>query len=503
MPDTLPDGALPPCPQPFNLAAYVLEAGLACPDKIALTTIRAESHEDWTHARLRRTVLGVATGFLGIGLRPGDRVLLRTANPGGFAVSFLGALAVGLVPVPTSPQLTRPEIARIAAEIGPRLIVEGAGAAMPLAPPCPVITCDDLHALASLPPARFEIGDAERPAYIIYTSGASGRPRAVVHAHRAVWARRMMWQGWYGLRPDDRLFHAGALNWTYTLGTGLLDPLAIGATALLPGRDLPQSLLAQKLRQHRATIFAAAPGVYRQMLRGGLGGPLPDLRHGLSAGEAMAAATREGWREATGTAVHEAFGMTECSTFLSGSPDRPAPAGGAGFAQKGRRIAVLGANGQPVPTGAPGILAVHRSDPGLFLSYLDDVGETISAFSGDWFLTGDMVSVNEAGTFTHHGRADDMMNAGGFRVFPTEVEAAMQGCADIGDCAVVAVAPKPDVTVIALAHTGPANPSALAAHAKAHLARYKQPRLFRQVASLPRTANGKINRTALRALLEG
>ncbi len=93
MPDTLPDGALPPCPQPFNLAAYVLEAGLACPDKIALTTIRAETHEDWTHARLRRTVLGAATGFLGIGLRPGDRVLLRTANPGGFAVSFLGALA--------------------------------------------------------------------------------------------------------------------------------------------------------------------------------------------------------------------------------------------------------------------------------------------------------------------------------------------------------------------------------------------------------------------------
>jgi acyl-coenzyme A synthetase/AMP-(fatty) acid ligase len=78
------------------------------------------------------------------------------------------------------------------------------------------------------------MGDPDRLAYLVFTSGSSGEPKAVAHAHRAIWARRMMTEGWYGLTPEDRLLHAGAFNWTFTLGTGLLDPWAIGATALIP-----------------------------------------------------------------------------------------------------------------------------------------------------------------------------------------------------------------------------------------------------------------------------
>jgi acyl-coenzyme A synthetase/AMP-(fatty) acid ligase len=87
----------------------------------------------------------------------------------------------------------------------------------------------------------------------------------VAHAHRAVWARRMMMQGWYGLTPEDRLLHAGAFNWTFTLGTGLLDPWAMGATALIPAPGVPVEALPLLMRRHDATILAAAPGVFRRL----------------------------------------------------------------------------------------------------------------------------------------------------------------------------------------------------------------------------------------------
>ena len=178
-----------------------------------------------------------------------------------------------------------------------------------------------------------------------------------------------MWRDWYDLGPDDTMFHAGAFNWTYTLGTGLMDPWAAGATALIPAAGTDPAQFGLLLRRYDATIFAAAPGVYRQMMRH----PLPDLpklRHGLSAGEKLPEETREHWVSATGRPIHEAYGMSECSTFLSGAPGRPAPAGTRGFAQSGRRIALL-AEGTPVPLGEIGTIAVHRSDPGLMMGYHD------------------------------------------------------------------------------------------------------------------------------------
>ena len=111
------------------------------------------------------------------------------------------------------------------------------------------------------------MGAPDRPAYIIFTSGTSGTSRGVIHAHRAIWARRMMVDGWYGLNADDRVLHAGAFNWTYTLGTGLMDPWTIGATALIPSGGTTPAQLPALLRNHGATIFAAAPGVYRQLLK--------------------------------------------------------------------------------------------------------------------------------------------------------------------------------------------------------------------------------------------
>ena len=307
-----------------------------------------------------------------------------------------------------------------------------------------------------------------------------------------------MHQGWYGLTEADRLLHAGAFNWTYTLGTGLMDPWSVGATALIPGPGVAVDQLALLLRRFDATLFAAAPGVFRQILKGHRHLPLPRLRHGLSAGEALPDTIRAAWTAATGTPIHEALGMSECSTFISGSPARPAPVGCAGYPQPGRHVAVLGGDGAPVARGQPGVLAVHRSDPGLFLGYFGQDAETKARFAGDWFLTGDTVSMDPDGAIRYLGRDDDMMNAGGYRVSPLEVEAAIARHPDAGEVAAIEIRVKADASVIAACYTGPATPEALQAHAETCLARYKQPRLFRPVAELPKNPNGKLNRRALR-----
>ena len=488
-----------PCPTPFNLAAYALAAAETAPERIALQIVGLTGAERWSYGALTAAVRGIGTGLLGAGIGPGDRVLLRLGNTVDFPLAYLGAIAIGAVPIPTSSQLTAPEITAMAAQIAPAAVIAADGIALP-DHPARVIRAETLRSWRDLPPCAWQMGPPDRLGYMVFTSGTSGRPRAVMHAHRAVWARRMMWEGWYGLTPSDRLMHAGAFNWTYTLGTGLLDPWAIGATALIPAAGVEAAALPLLMKRFDATIFAAAPGVYRQLLKSDMKS-LPKLRHGLSAGEALPQAIREAWTTATGTPVFEALGMSEVSTYVSASPARPAPDGAVGWPQPGRRVAVLDGDGTELPPGAAGQLAVHRCDPGLFLGYWGAEAETVTRFHGDWFLTGDMVSQDESGAIRYLGRSDDLMNAGGYRVAPLEVERAFDSLPGLAESAAVALEVKPGVQVIALFYRPDAAPlpeADLQAYAARHLARYKQPRLYIPVEALPRGANNKLNRRALR-----
>ncbi|MGC9418231.1 MAG: class I adenylate-forming enzyme family protein [Rhodovulum sp.] len=497
------EGAPPSCPAPFNLAAYVLAPAAAHPEKVALAVIGPHGAERWSYARLEAAVRGLAAGLAGMGLPPGARVLLRLGNGVEFPIGYLAAIAAGLVPVPTSALLTVPEITKLADEIEPAAILAGPNVALPEGCAAPVLDIDAQRAHYERAPADFVLGDPDRPAYVVYTSGTSGNPRGVIHAHRAVWARRMMWEGWYGLNEEDRLLHAGAFNWTYTLGTGLLDPWSVGATALIPAPGVRPGQLPLLLKRFDATIFAAAPGVYRQMLREHPHLVLPRLRHGLSAGEKMPEATRAAWTEATGTMVYEALGMSECSTFISGSPARPAPLPASGYPQPGRRVAVLGPDLEPVQRGEPGQLAVSRRDPGLMLGYLKAEAETAARFHGEWFLTGDMVEMAEDGAVTYLGRSDDMLNAGGVRVSPLEVERALMEHPAIHEVAATEIAVKADTTVIAAFYTGEAvAEDALQTFAAERLARYKQPRLYVHLEELPKNPNGKLNRRLIRQTYE-
>ena len=490
-----------PCPDPFNMARHVLAVGAETPDKIALSILDATGSSDWTYGDLINAVRATATGLLNQGLAPGDKILMRLGNEVDFPIAYLAALAAGMVPVPTAAALSEAETTKIITALTPKAILTAPDI------PCPedprTIDLPSLRAMRVLAPADWHMGDPNRLGYIIYTSGTSGEPTAVMHAHRAIWARQMMFEGWYGLRPDDRLLHAGAFNWTYTLGTGLMDPWTMGATALIPAPGTPASDLPALLKTHQASIFAAAPGVYRQLLRDMPPSYLPHLRYGLSAGEKMPDTTSADWEEATDTPVYEAFGMSECSTFISASPDTPAKEGAIGTAQPGRQVAILTAKG-PARPNTPGTIAVHHSDPGLALGYLNADAQWQAKFDGDWFLTGDQGMMDADGQITYLGRSDDMMNAGGFRVSPLEVEGVMQNAPGVTGIGVCEVNVKKNTTVIAAFYTAPEalNDYKLTDYATENLARYKQPRLYVHVATLPTSANGKLQRRILRAQYE-
>ena len=362
-------GALPPCPKNFNLAQYVLQHADDTPDKIALEVHGLSGSTQWTYVQLKCAVLGTGNGLLSCGLKPGQRVLMRLGNTVDFPIAYLGAIAVGLVPIPTSSQLTGNEVEKILATTEPDAVLVDPNVDCPNDLDCKYISTDDLRNFRNLPSVDFHLGDPNRLAYILFTSGTSGDQRPVAHAHRAIWARQMMWDDWYGISTNDRLLHAGAFNWSFTLGTGLLDPWSVGATSLVLDEGTASLALPELLKRHEVSIFAAAPGVYRKMLSSGEKLDLTHLRHGLCAGEKLSENIRERWQQSTGLHLHEALGMSECSTFISASPINPMT-NRLGTPQTGRRVAIIGDSG-PLPIGQVGQIAVSNRDPGLMLGYLN------------------------------------------------------------------------------------------------------------------------------------
>ena len=500
--------------QTFNMAAYAISrAALVTPDKPALVVVADAAPgvtcEIWTYARLERALLAVAAGLRENGFERGSRIVIRLDNTSLYPIVFFGAIAAGYVPVATSAALHPAEAAFLIRDSGASAVISAPN--LPLDDlPGGIVTLSAASVAGWIklaPSSTYAFTKADDPAFLIYTSGTSAEPKGVLHAQRSILGRRPMIEGWYGLTADDRVLHAGAFNWTYTLGTGLCDPWANGATAIIYTGPKDPGLWPALIAKTEATIFAAVPTVFRQILK--YGAPTRDnlgaLRHGLIAGETPPADLFDAWREATGRELYEALGQSEISTYVSTSPGVPRVPGAIGKPQAGRRIAILPVDGgdQPLAPGEEGLLAVHRSDQGLMLGYWNRPAEDASVTRGEWFIGGDLAVMDEVGYVWHRGRADDVMKVLGYRVSPQEVEAALAQHPDVADVACTAVKVRAGVTVIGaffVAREG-AKPDAteILAFAAARLADYKRPRQIVFVSSLPRTANGKIKRSALAA----
>lgn len=473
-------GALPP--GRLNLARYCLAGKPA--EKTALI-VAGPDPQRWSYGALEGTVLRMAEGLRRAGLDGGGRLFIRMGNSLDYALMFFAANAIGAIPIAASPLLTPREVRYLLTLSGARFMAWDGALALPETDEVTVLAPDDIAALKRSPEGTYANTAANDPGYLIFTSGTSGTPKGVLHAQRAIWGRRPMYEGWYGITRDDVMLHTGAFNWTYTLGTGLFDPFANGCTSVVYTGEKDDGVWARLIAEHGVTIMASVPGIYRHLLRAGFR-PASTLRHGLTAGEALARPILDGWRAQTGTELYEALGMSEISTYISSSPFVPVKPGSPGKPQTGRAVKIL----------EDGEIAVHRSDPGLFLRYWGE-----EPIAEDWFPTGDTAEFDADGYVWCHGRIDDMMNAGGFRVSPLEVEKVLLHHPDIADAGVREWRVSDTASIIAAflvpREGARVNEDEVLAFVRERLAAYKCPKQIWFVPALPRTANGKLNRKAL------
>jgi acyl-coenzyme A synthetase/AMP-(fatty) acid ligase len=503
-------GELPP--ERLNLARYcIAPAARHAPDKIALTIADGTGYQQLTFAQIEDAVLRLSSAFRLLGLQTGERVFIRMGNSFDYAAVFFAANAAGLVPIPASSMLSAGEADYMIRDSGAAAIVHDATLDLPpLDDGVKRIGPAELKAFKAGPRGSYADTAAKQPAYMVYTSGTSGTPKGVLHAQRAVWGRRPMYRDWYGMTPDDVLLHTGAFNWTYTLGTGLFDPWANGASSIVYTGPRDRSIWLRLIGELQPTIMASVPALYRQMLADG--GLSPDvmgkLRHGLTAGEAMPPALMAEWQDTTGVPLYEALGMSEISTYISSSPTTPVKPGSPGRPQTGRSVAILRVDGDdtPLTPGETGLIAIHRSDPGMMLRYWNQTEDDADTFRGDWFIGGDLGHFDDDGYIWYEGRNDDVMTSFGYRISPLEVENALMRHPAVQQAGVTEVEINPGVRLVTAfivrREHETVTESELLAFAADMLARYKIPRQVFFCEELPQTPNGKIRRKALASLLK-
>lgn len=492
-----------PAPTTFNLAAYCIGQNPLRPDdEIGLIFVSELGHQKWTWGQLRHRCAQWQQAIQGMGVRPGDRVALLLPNSVDTPLALLAGCGFGAIPIILSPQLRDEEILYILEDSGASLVI----GRNPADSKVPSIEAADIESTKSSPTPIFTEFEASTPGYMVYTSGTSGKPRGVLHAHRAVWGRRPMQAGWTGIGKDDRVLHAGQLNWTYAMGITVFDTWPVGGQAILYEGPRNAVVWSRLLREFTPTIFAAVPGVYRQLVRDieTLASDTASLRHGLCAGEPLPPSLHGEWLAITGKDLFEALGMSEISTYVSSGPVTATRAGSPGKPQPGRIVTLLPANGgeQPVLEGETGVIAVHRSDPGLMLQYWNNSSATGEAFRGEWFLTGDCAHFDQDGYLWYEGRADDVINALGYRVGPTEIEVLLAKHPGIVEAAVCGITIREGVTLVCAymvptSEGGLPSLASLQRHVASHLADWKHPRVWRFVRELPRNARGKVLRRQL------
>jgi acetyl-CoA synthetase len=463
-----------------------------------------------------------------LNVKVGDRVLVRLPNSLDYPIAFLGAMKMGAIAVPTSTLLTAEEVAYLAKDSGASVLVTDATAwfAMEneivgnlqetpnlshvlLSQVSEIATHEALNVLSlssSLDAIdQFEENcktKADDPAYLVYTSGTTGYPKGVLHAHRALLGRQPASQYWFNYaKTHDRIVHSGKFNWTYVLGSGLMDPLYLGKTVIVyEGKNDAQTWL-NLIKKHQATIFIGVPTIYRQILQKteAVQADVPSLRHYMSAGEHLSDEVLSQWKSRFKLDIYEAVGMSEFSYYLSQSKYRPIRPGSAGFPQPGHHIKLLNPDTlEEVEAGVEGMISVPLDDPGIFLSYWNMPEETAKYKHDGYFFTGDYAKYDDEGYIWFLGRKDDIIKSFGYRVSPYEIERVYKGHPDVADCAAIGEEIEKDkllvVTYVILKPEAKTTPDELVTFGKQHLAAYKSPKTVYLAKDFPRTKNGKILR---------
>ncbi|MCS4294751.1 2-aminobenzoate-CoA ligase [Comamonas sp. BIGb0152] len=472
----------------------------------------------WTYADLQAQANRIANVLTAqMGLVPGNRVLLCAPNnpmmvASWFAVVKAGGIAVAAMPLLRAKELgTIIEIAQISHALCDAALlaeVQAAQAANPRLQAVRYFNGTGLPAAQALEPLMAQASPhfdtvqtaATDTCLLGFTSGTTGVPKATMHFHRDVMAVCACWPR-HVLRaaPDDVFIGSPPLAFTFGLGGQVLFPMAIGASMALLEKAGPAQLV-DGIEQFGATVVFTAPTSYRVMAQQGERLRQTPLRKCVSAGEALNASTRALWKDATGIEIIDGIGSTEMlHIFISHREDEARP-GATGRAVPGYRAKVVDAQGQEVPAGTVGKLAVQGPTG---CRYLNDSRQTQYVHAG-WNLTGDAYVMDADGYFIYQARTDDMIISSGYNIAAPEVEDALLAHAAVAECAVIGL---PDsergqiVKAFVVLRPGFAADAAMVKtlqdFVKSTVAPYKYPRAVDFVAQLPRTATGKLQRFRL------
>lgn len=467
---------------------------------------------DWTN-RLAHVLVD------DLGVKPGNRVLIRSANNPAMVACWLAATKVGAVVVNTMPMLRATELAKYVekAQITHALcdmrLMEEMTACAALCDRLTSVTAfdgtsnhdADLDRLALEKPVRFDAVQTSQDdvALIGFTSGSTGNPKGTMHFHRDLmiiadgYAREVL-----RVTPDDVFVGSPPLAFTFGLGGLAIFPLRFGAAATLLENASPGNMV-EIIEKYRATICFTAPTAYRAMMRAmDEGADLSSLRTAVSAGETLPGPVYHEWIARTGKPILDGIGATEMlHIFVTNRVEDHRPAcTGKPVARYEAKI--VGPDGAELPRGEPGRMAV-RGPTGC--RYLFGERQTEYVLGG-WNITGDTFVQDDEGYFHFAARNDDMIVSSGYNIAGPEVEAALLSHDAVAECAVIGV-PDEDRGQIVQAHVvlvageppGETMAKMLQDHVKAVIAPYKYPRSVVFADSLPKTATGKIQRFRLRS----
>jgi 2-aminobenzoate-CoA ligase len=474
----------------------------------------------WTYAELSRQIDRMAHVLTEkLGLVPGNRVLLRSANNPVMVALYMAVIKAGGIVVAAMPLLRAGELVQIIDKAEIRLALcdaslrdemEKAAARTPMLQRTVFwegAGGGELGALMQGVPDTFEAAPtrADDPCLLGFTSGTTGLPKATIHYQRDLlvicdaYAKEILRAG-----PDDVFIGSPPLAFTFGLGGLVLFPFRVGASAVLLERASPPDL-AKAIEAHRATICFTAPTAYRAILSKIGDYDLSSLRKCVSAGETLPAPTFDAWLAATGLKLMDGIGATEMLHIFIAAREEDVRPGATGRPVPGYEAKVIDENGERCPPGTPGRLAVRGP---IGCRYLADDRQKVYVANG-WNITGDTYVEDADGVFWFKARNDDMIVSSGYNIAGPEVESCLLAHAAVAECGVVGA---PDgergrivKAYVVLRDGAEATPDlvkALQEHVKAELAPYKYPRAIAIVDALPKTESGKLQRFALRSRAE-
>ena len=458
---------------------------------------------EWTYRDLDGASARLAGVLRRRGVEPGDRVLVQVPKSAEAVALYLGVLRCGGVYVPLNTAYTEREVAFFVSDASPRVVVRGAaGVGGPDSEAGPgAVGIDALWREASSfdPDPAIEPRGSDDLAAICYTSGTTGRSKGAMITHRNLTSNALALHRIWGFEPGDVLLHALPIFHVHGLFVALHTAFLNASKVLF----LPRFDAAEVRRLlPEATVLMGVPTFYSRLLaEPGYGSAdCESIRLFVSGSAPLTGAVFDDFAGRTGHRILERYGMTEAGMITSNPLCGDRVAGTVGFPLPEVDVRVADENGAELPTGEVGTLEIRG--PNLFRGYWGLPAKTAEEMRADgFFVTGDLASLDGEGRVTLVGRGKDLIIAGGFNVYPKEVEDRLDEIAGVSESAVIG-APHADlgegVVAVLVAEEAPVEDDTLRAALDAGLARYKHPRRFYWVGELPRNAMGKVQKNVLR-----